>query len=201
MTSWILQWGKRRQLLLSWSREGRWGRGGLNVTASLTVLGPSVPFAVLWRKRCTKALLTLVFAPWPLHLPSFSSSFTAPIWLLYWQAAESRMQSWWETATSPAFFFILAQIIPEALWRVSQSGQTVKVGAGRAEWSTAAVLGVKSQIKLCLLSFFCAGMTDGSTCWLLIKHVMCWEKMRQKWVMKQGCPRCQIIWNPLTNTL
>lgn len=157
----------------SWSKGG--GVRKKILTARLTVLGPSVPFAVLWRKRCTKALLTPLFAPSLLRLPhtaSFSSSFTGRFGCFF---ICKQLRAWcWADGRGFFFFFLyFGQNNPWGLWAVSQSGQTLRVGAGRAEWSTAAGPFWEWNHRQTHVSIFlCAGMTDGRTCWLLIIHVL-----------------------------
>lgn len=94
----------------SWSKGG--GVRKKILTARLTVLGPSVPFAVLWRKRCTKALLTPLFAPSLLRLPhtaSFSSSFTGRFGCFF---ICKQLRAWcW--ADGRGFFFLFFVLWPE----------------------------------------------------------------------------------------
>lgn len=185
----------------SWSKGG--GVRKKILTARLTVLGPSVPFAVLWRKRCTKALLTPLFAPSLLRLPhtaSFSSSFTGRFGCFF---ICKQLRAWcW--ADGRGFFFsffcTLARIIPEAFeqsvrvdrhWEWEQDGPSGPQQPGR----------FGSEITVRLMSPFFFVLV-----WRMEGHVdywlyMCCEKIWQKWLIKQGCLRCHYLKAPHKHTV
>lgn len=130
MTSWILQWGKRRQLLLSWSREGRWGRG-VECDSKSNRAWPLCAICCFMTQEMHKGFadscVRSLAAPPPFIFLLIHCSDLASLLASSWEPDAELMGDGYLAC----FFFILAQIIPEAFeesvrvdrqWKWEQDG-------------------------------------------------------------------------------